>query len=252
METIEKFRARLASLGLAAAETDTPKKEEDPQKELERKLRQVEEAFNFITDAAMAALDAEMSIEEARTANLNNNLRLRLKNEKLTAEQREAINAQIAKNEEDLQQKRDKLAEKQFKLQKAISIGQALITTYEMASRAYNAVLAGPEKFLGVSALALAKVAAGAATLFGLAQVRAISRQQFVPSSISAPSGGAGDVSAPAIQAPDFNVVGQSQTSQLAALVQGQLDRPVKTYVVASEVSTAQELERKRISAATI
>jgi len=249
LDVIDKLQSRLVSLGLSAA--DPAEKEADPQKKLEKMLRQVQEAFNFVTDAAQASLDAELSIEESRTAMLNNNLRLRLRNEKLTAEQREAINNQIAKNEESLQQKRDKLAEKQFKLQKAISIGQALITTYEMASRAYNAVLAGPEKFLGVSALALAKVAAGAATLFGLAQVRAISRQQFVPSAISTPSGG-GEVSAPAVQAPDFNVVGQSNVSQLAAVVQGQLDRPVKTYVVASDVSTAQELDRKKISTATI
>lgn len=249
-EVIEKLNSKLISLGLAAA--DPSEREVDPQKKIERTLRQVEDAFNFITNAAMTALDAEMSIEEARTARLNNNLRLRLRNEKLTAEQKEAINAQIAKNEEALQQKRDKLAEKQFRLQKAISIGQALITTYEMATRAYNAVLAGPEKFLGISALALAKAAAATATLLGLAQVRAISRQQFVPSAISVPSGGGGAVSSPTIQAPDFNVVGQSNVSQLAEVVQGQLNRPVKTYVVASDVSTAQELERKKISTATI
>jgi len=250
LDVIDKLQSRLLSLGLSAA--DTPDREQNPQKRLERTLRQVQEGFNFITNLAQASLDAEMSIEEARTAKLNNSLRLRLRNEKLTAEQREAINNQIARNEESLQQKRDKIAEKQFKLQKAIAIGQALITTYEMATRAYNAVLAGPEKFLGISALALAKVAAATATLFGLAQVRAISRQQFVPSAISSGSGGGGEASAPTVQAPSFNVVGQSNVSQLAAVVQGQLDRPVKTYVVASDVSTAQELERKKISTATI
>ena len=47
--------------------------------------------------------------------------------------------------------------------------------------------------FLGVAALPLAKLAAATATAFGLAQVDAIRRTQFVPSaSSSAGSGGAG------------------------------------------------------------
>ena len=54
-------------------------------------------------------------------------------------------------------------------------------------------------------------------------------------------SGGAsGDV----IQAPDFNVVGASQTSQLAQTVATQQDKPVKAFVVGKDISTQQELDR--------
>jgi len=99
-----------------------------------------------------------------------------------------------------------------------------------------------------------AQIAQAVAIAAGLANVAMIAKQQFVPSAIGGGGSTSGSTapSAPAIQAPDFNVVGQSNVSQLAAVVQGQLDRPVKTYVVASDVSTAQELERKKISTATI
>ena len=242
MDTIEKLQAKLVSLGLASADTSKKEEEFDPKKA----VAAAKEVFNAGIEAAQAALDAELSIEEAKTAKINNELRKRLDNENLSAEQRKQINDQIVKNEELLQIKRDKIAEKAFKLQKTLSIANTLISTYEMAVSAYSALAKIP-----IVGPALGATAATAATLFGLKQVDAISRQQFVPSAVGG-RGDSGAASAIPIQAPDFNVVGQSQTSQLAALVQGQLDRPVKTYVVASEVSTAQELERKRISAATI
>ena len=55
-------------------------------------------------------------------------------------------------------------------------------------------------------------------------------------------SGGAGG--AVSIQAPDFNVVGASQTSQLAQAVTTQQEKPVKAFVVGKDISTQQELDR--------
>ena len=54
------------------------------------------------------------------------------------------------------------------------------------------------------------------------------------------------------IQAPAFNVVGATQTSQLAQTIAGAEDRPVKAFVVASDVTTAQELERSTIEGASL
>jgi hypothetical protein len=53
--------------------------------------------------------------------------------------------------------------------------------------------------------------------------------------------GGTGGVQ---IQAPDFNIVGASQTSQLAQAVTGQQAKPVKAFVVGKDISTQQELDR--------
>ena len=46
------------------------------------------------------------------------------------------------------------------------------------------------------------------------------------------------------IQAPDFNVVGASQVSQLAETVAGQQAKPVKAFVVGKDITTQQELDR--------
>ena len=51
---------------------------------------------------------------------------------------------------------------------------------------------------------------------------------------------------------PAFNVVGASDTNQLAEAIGGQAQQPIQTYVVASEVSTAQELDRNIVTGATI
>jgi hypothetical protein len=58
--------------------------------------------------------------------------------------------------------------------------------------------------------------------------------------------------SAPQIQAPAFNVVGATQTSQLAQTISQAEQQPIKAFVVASDVTTAQELERSTIEGASI
>jgi len=51
--------------------------------------------------------------------------------------------------------------------------------------------------------------------------------------------------------APSFNVVGTSGINQLAQSIGQQNDKPVRAYVVGGDVTTSQELERKRIKTAT-
>ena len=213
------------------------------EREVERnkQLLAIYESFKQSTDALF---EAEISREERRTVLKNNELRKQLKNEQLTAQQREAINSQIVTNEENLDRKRDKIAERQFKIQKALMIGEALVTTYRMANSAYQAVLVSPLKFLGITALAQAKIAAGIATAFGLANVAAIARQQFVPSAIGGAGGGGAGGAGGGIQAPDFNIVGASAQSQLAETVATAESQPVRAFVVGKDISTQQELDR--------
>lgn len=56
----------------------------------------------------------------------------------------------------------------------------------------------------------------------------------------------------PQSQSPAFNIVGATQGNQIAEAISGQGQRPVKTYVVAGDVTTAQELERKTVQGASI
>ena len=63
---------------------------------------------------------------------------------------------------------------------------------------------------------------------------------------VPAASGGA---SAPP---PAFNVVGQSETSQLSESIANQSQEPVQAFVVANDVTTAQSLQRNIVQGATI
>jgi len=60
--------------------------------------------------------------------------------------------------------------------------------------------------------------------------------------------GGSGGAPIP----PEFNVVGQSDTNQLADAIGGQAQRPARAFVVSNDVTTAQELDRNIIEGASI
>ena len=61
--------------------------------------------------------------------------------------------------------------------------------------------------------------------------------------------GGAADTQP---QAPSFNIVGATETSQLADAVAGQTQQPVQAYVVSNDVTTAQSLENNIVEGATL
>ncbi len=64
---------------------------------------------------------------------------------------------------------------------------------------------------------------------------------------------GGGGGSAPSVSAPPaFNVVGEAPVNQLAQTINGQEQRPIKAFVVSSDVSTAQSLERNIVEGASI
>jgi hypothetical protein len=77
--------------------------------------------------------------------------------------------------------------------------------------------------------------------------MKGASKQNVSSPRIETPSGG-GAGSLP----PAFNIVGASGTNQLADAIGGQTQQPTKAYVVASDVSTAQELDRNIIEGASI
>jgi len=203
---------------------------------LEAQIKQMLDGMNLVATLADDLLEAEITREERKTTIANNQLKERLKNEKLSAQEKEAINNQIAANEEALAKKRDKIAEKQFKINKAVNIATALANTYLAATD----VLAREK--LGVVGKILAMTAVIGA---GLAQVAAIARTQFVPSGIGAGGGGgAGGGAGATMQAPDFNVVGATAQSQLAETIAGAEARPTRAYVVGKDITTQQELDR--------
>ena len=129
------------------------------------------------------------------------------------------------------------------KFGKAIAIVQAIRDTYAGANKAL--AQGGAFGFIGAAA-----VIAG-----GLANVKAITSTQD-PASPSFAQGGRGapSVAAPTAVAtpPAFNIVGASDTNQLAEAIGGQAQQPVKAFVVSNDVSTAQELDRNIVEGASI
>ena len=98
-----------------------------------------------------------------------------------------------------------------------------------------------------------AKVAAVVATATGLANVAAIARQQFQSSSAATPprTGGSGGSGGVGDRDFNFNLVGNTQTNQLAEAIQGQFSQPLKAFVVSKDVTTQQELDANIKGAAT-
>lgn len=63
--------------------------------------------------------------------------------------------------------------------------------------------------------------------------------------------GGGGNAGAGGGASAQFNIVGASGTNQLAAQIAAQQQQPINAYVVGSDVSTQQSLDRNRITNAT-
>ena len=62
----------------------------------------------------------------------------------------------------------------------------------------------------------------------------------------SVPSGGGTPTAT-----PQFNLVGQSSTNQLSQTIASQQKQPIKTYVVAGDVTTQQSLDRNAVQTST-
>ena len=78
--------------------------------------------------------------------------------------------------------------------------------------------------------------------------ISALGESGSIPTpTLPTPAGGA-----PSAEPPAFNIVGSSGTNQLADAIGGQSQQPVQAFVVASEVTNAQALERNTIEGATI
>ncbi len=134
------------------------------------------------------------------------------------------------------------LAGENAQAQKFIGIAQATIDTFVGANKALaQGGIAGPIAAAGIIAT-------------GIANVATIVKTKIPSTKGSAASGGSGGGggSAPAPQPPSFNIVGASETNQLADAIGGQSQAPIQTYVVANDVTTAQSLQNNIVEGATI
>ena len=80
----------------------------------------------------------------------------------------------------------------------------------------------------------------------------ATKKTKTVAASLGGGGGGSSPVAPPMPQPAAFNVVGASETSQLADSIGGQSQQPSRAYVVAADVTTSQEMDRNTIEGASI
>tara|TARA_R100000544_G_scaffold19561_3_gene9410 strand:- start:151 stop:2019 length:1869 start_codon:yes stop_codon:yes gene_type:complete len=133
------------------------------------------------------------------------------------------------------------LAGENAQAQKFIGIAQATIDTFIGANKALaQGGIAGPIAAAGIIATGIANVATIVKTKIPN------SKGGGGAASGSAPSGGGGS------QPPSFNIVGASDTNQLADAIGGQTQQPVQAFVVANDVTTAQSLQNNIVEGATI
>ena len=128
-------------------------------------------------------------------------------------------------------------AKKAFQINKALGISQAVVNTAQAVTAALTAG-GNPVKL----ATGAQFVEAGIAAATGAAQIATIARQQFqasgsVDTNIQTPT-------APSTS-PQFNIVGASGQNAILESLQA---NPVKAYVVGSDVTSQQELDRNRIN----
>ena len=131
----------------------------------------------------------------------------------------------------------EKAQKKAFQRNKALSIAETLMSTYQAAQKAYASQLSVPT----LDAPIRASVAAGVAVAAGLANVAAIASQKFTGGNTSAGSaaGGGGAVGGGGIQSVGVDV------GSLVPNQQTPTPEPVRAYVVENEISNKQALNRE-------
>jgi len=133
---------------------------------------------------------------------------------------------------------------------KAAAIASALINTYQGITAELATKTATP---WGI-ALKIANIATVASIGFkSVKDIMKTTPKQTGGGSTSTPSYSARTGSEPVPPMPPaFNIVGSSGSNQIADAIGSQTQQPVQAFVVASEVTTAQSLERNTIEGATI
>ncbi len=127
---------------------------------------------------------------------------------------------------------------------KAMAVAASLINTYASIAgqiRAFSEV--------GIPGYAIAQAIATGAV--GFANVKKIISTK-VPNSSGGGAAASVGAAAATPQAPSFNIIGATETSQLAEAVGSQTQEPVQAYVVANDITTAQSLENNIVEGATL
>jgi len=223
----EKDFYKAQSEMLEEAEKNTLKKKgfRDPVKKAISDAEKMMAAQNVINDAKVKQIEAhneaELKLEEDKNR----------KKQELTS-----MSFDVIRSVADLfAQGNEADQRKAFQINKAASLGQAIVNTAQGVTAALTQVPLFPGAQI---------IQAGLVGTLGALNIAKIANTQFQG------GGGGGDTatstpSAP--RTPSFDIIQAQPQMQLGALQQ----QPIKAYVVSGEVSTAQALDRNRVRNAT-
>lgn len=244
LEILEKYKIKEEELATIEAEKKTTKDLEKKQKELENQTLSFDERRAILEEQSKIITEGDFKTEEERTKAKDANVKARIELDKLEGKAKmEALDA-VA----NALNGASELLGKQTGAGKALSVASATISTFLSAQKAYDATVGIP--YVGPF---LAPVNAGLAIASGLKNVKSIL-------SVKVPGGGGGSApsisssaTAGATSAPNFNVVGNAGTNQLASSLGSAIQQnPVQAYVVAQDVTTAQSMNRNIIQNASL
>ena len=249
----KRFNAETIEDNLARLEAQKLIDEEEKVLQEARLQSIVDEA----TDGTQAKVDAQIALDEF----MEQSRQQEIEREKEISD----ASIEIAQKEKDAKlaaynevgnglQSLSQLAGEETAAGKALAIAAATISTFTGIA----AIWGNPADTNLPTPLAIAAKIAGSAAvaIAGFGAVKKIT-QTKVPTRGGAGGGGAAGGGAtptytPESQPPAFNIVGASETNQLADAIGGQTQEPTRAYVVATDVSTAQELDRNIIEGASI
>jgi len=241
------------------AQEDAKKAQEDEDKRKEEKIKSdAEKAIALDEEIKQAQLDVEeFSIkkaeekterEDAESANKIARIINESDEEKRLAEEKINLENQVKDAKLDIANQTLELigtfAKKGSKLAKGVAVAQATMSTYQGITNAFSAPSTVPEPFGMALRIANASVIGAS----GFANVKNI-----LATNESGTGGGgqSSGVSAPSVSAPSFNLVQGTGTNQIAQGL-AQQGTPIKAYVVSSDVSTSQSLDRNIVSEASL
>ena len=240
-----------------------------------------EERANAIFELETERLAIQSKIAGIRSEQLVNENSLLQEQQDLIAQQKEAEKESAEAKEEaqkktdanDKKRKQDELKREQILSKQKVDLTnstlgaiQNILGENNKISKAFGVAQATMNAYLGVSEVWKSKsetglvgagflqklVTSGLTLAQGFASVKAISKTNpsISAGSPSLSGGGGSAISSQAqaiAQSPQFNVVGASGQSQLAQSLADQQQAPVKAFVVATDVTTQQQLDRQKV-----
>jgi|TARA_Y100000289_G_scaffold65986_1_gene80964 hypothetical protein len=234
---------------------------EDEMNRIQEQMRKRIELASIIATQVGKIAQVQKQALDAQIKRLDTERDVILNNDNLTASEKERL---LKKNDSETRKVRKKqirFERDMFQIEAAMELAKITLQLKGAMTKTVSdgvGSVAAATMSLGefLKQLGPLGIAAYAASIGGVIAT-IVSARRKAQEQIQALSGeslgiSGGGTSSTTVAAPAFNVVGATQTSQLAQTIAGAEDKPIKAFVVASDVTTAQELERSTIEGASI